>query len=236
VGVAAAALFWVAVSAAAGAGGGGTRDPLVQELAGATVDWRRGVIAAVAGAAPDLRMPSPEVARLGAERRARAAAVAHLDKALKALPLGGDRRLDDAERERALGRARSTSVELQSNGGAVVRVEVGFGDWLPTPAGPAAGSGGAGGAGASAGSAGAPVALVLPSARLGASPLVSAGGKQVALGGARYELRKRAGAAAKKALRCKVDRQGRILIESAPGGAPELAGRAAVIYVEKVLR
>ncbi|MES1204939.1 MAG: hypothetical protein ABUS79_03290, partial [Pseudomonadota bacterium] len=80
----------VPICAAAGRSG----DSFVEEKAGATIDWRRGVVAATGGAAPDHRMPSAEVARPGAERRAQAAARARLAEVLRALPLGVGRRLD----------------------------------------------------------------------------------------------------------------------------------------------
>ncbi|MBC8133828.1 MAG: hypothetical protein H7X95_12660, partial [Deltaproteobacteria bacterium] len=67
----------VAVAAAA------ATDPLVEEKAGVVVDWRRGTIEVTGGAAADHRMPSAEVARPGAERRARTAARARLSEALR---------------------------------------------------------------------------------------------------------------------------------------------------------
>jgi hypothetical protein len=56
---------------------------------GGAIDWTRGVITAVGAAPGDIRAPSPELARVGAERRARAQAHERLLAAARAL------RLDD---------------------------------------------------------------------------------------------------------------------------------------------
>ena len=113
-----------------------TADALKQTLAGAAVDWEAGTIAATGGAAADLRMPSVDLSRPGAQRRAHAAAVAKLRGALTTLPLGSGNKLTTAEIDRAVGRARDVDVQYQSNGGAIVRVEIRFGDWLETPSAP----------------------------------------------------------------------------------------------------
>src|SRR5262245_17940136 len=77
------------------AGDGG---PLKQTLAGAAVDWEAGTVTASAGAAADLRMPSVDLARPGAQRRAHAGAVAKLRAALASLPLGsGNNKLSNPE-------------------------------------------------------------------------------------------------------------------------------------------
>jgi hypothetical protein len=47
--------------------------PLRDSIAGADVSWDKGTLAVSAGAAADLRMPSVDLARPGAERRAQAA-------------------------------------------------------------------------------------------------------------------------------------------------------------------
>ena len=80
-----------------------------------------------AGAAPDLRMPSADVARAGAVRHAEAAARARLAGALAALPLGGGRKPTAEAVERAVGRARLSQTDYQSNGGAMVRHHRGAG-------------------------------------------------------------------------------------------------------------
>src|SRR5262245_45517312 len=75
----------VAIGLAAGAAHADRAgDALKQTLAGAAVDWEAGTIAATAGAAADLRMPSVDLSRPGAQRRAQAAAVAKLRAALAA--------------------------------------------------------------------------------------------------------------------------------------------------------
>ena len=99
---------------------------LVRPLAGAEVDWSTGTVTASAGAAADMRMPSPDAARPGAERRARAAAIEKLRVALRALPLRGNERLSEKQVEAALGRASTTRSEYQSNGGVVLGVGVKF--------------------------------------------------------------------------------------------------------------
>jgi hypothetical protein len=102
-------------------------DPtLVHKMGAAEVDWGAGEIRASAGAAADYRLPSPDIARPGAERRARAAAMTGLRAALHALPLGPGRRLSPADVEAAVARARTTRVDYQSNGGAVVTLSLPF--------------------------------------------------------------------------------------------------------------
>ena len=111
---------------------------LVDIREGVTVDWRAGTLSASGGAAADLRMPTVDLARPGAERRARAAATAKLRTALGALPAGGGHKLDPDRIDRALNRARTVDVQYQSNGGAVIRMEVRFADWLEDADPPAA--------------------------------------------------------------------------------------------------
>jgi hypothetical protein len=218
----------VAAAAALFLAGAASGDPFVEEKSGVTVDWRRGAIAATAGAAGDHRMPSADAARPGAERRARAAARARIAEALRALPLGGGRHLDEAAVDRAANRARATSVEYQSNGGALVRMEIAFGDWVEAkPEVSAAGSGADDGQPA-------PVPILLPQGHLAAAPVVVVGGREVVLGGARYSTT--AGMPTGiQPLAVHADKQGRLLVDE--GGKPqELAGRQAVIYVQKILR
>ncbi len=105
-----------------------TPAPLVRPLAGAEVDWSAGSVTASAGAAVDIRMPSPDAARPGAERRARAAAMEKLRVALRALPVRGNGRLGEKQVDAALGHASTTRIEYQSNGGVVLWVGVKFED------------------------------------------------------------------------------------------------------------
>ena len=103
-----------------------TSPSLVRPLAGAEVDWSSGTVVASAGAAADMRMPSPDAARPGAERRARAAAIEKLRAALRMLPVRGNERLSETQVATALGRANTTRVEYQSNGGVVLWIGVRF--------------------------------------------------------------------------------------------------------------
>jgi hypothetical protein len=162
-------------------------------------------------------MPSVDLARPGALRRANAAAAAKLRAALADLPLGAGKKLAPEEITRVLGRARTTDVQYQSNGGAVVRVEARFGDWLEPPAPAAPGA-----------------TLTVPAMRLGAAPAVKVGGRDLRLGGALYRVG--AAPAAAGALAAKVDPAGRLLVAAGPGLDDKLARGLALIYVQKVLR
>jgi hypothetical protein len=143
-----------ALDAAAGA------PPLTETRDGVEIDWAEGTLTAPAGSAADLRMPSADVARAGAVRRAEAAARVLLGRALAELPLGGGRKLATAEVARAVGRARASRTEYQTNGGALVWLTVRFGDWSEAaPEGPAS-----------------PAAVVaVPAMHLGAAPLAKLG-------------------------------------------------------------
>ncbi|HVV16173.1 MAG TPA: hypothetical protein VHH90_03140 [Polyangia bacterium] len=180
---------------------------------GVTVDWSAGTLSASGGAAADLRMPSVDLSRPGAVRRARAAALARLRVALESLPLGNGRKLDAARVERALGRARTADVQYQSNGGAVVRLEISFADWLEDGSPPK-------------------VALTAPALHLAAAPSARVGGRDVTVGAATYKV----GPAPADAHAAKADHAGRLAVD----GDAELAGKLArgvvVIYVGKVLR
>jgi hypothetical protein len=106
----------------------GTPVDLIRPLAGAEVDWSAGTVTASAGAAADMRMPSPEAARPGAERRARVAAIEKLRAAVRALPVRGSERLSEKQVEAALGHASTMRIEYQSNGGVVLWVGVSIED------------------------------------------------------------------------------------------------------------
>lgn len=184
--------------------------------AGITVDWRAGTVSASGGAAADLRMPSVDLARPGAERRARAGAIAKLRVALGAmLPTGSGRALDPDRVDRALGRARATDVQYQSNGGAVVRMEVGFADWLEDPAAP-------------------PTVLAVHEAHLGATPPAVIGGQAISIGAATYRVG--AAPADAHAHAARLDHAGRLVVEGGAELAAKLARGPALIYVQKVLR
>jgi hypothetical protein len=182
---------------------------------GVTVDWSAGTLSAGGGAAADLRMPSVDLARPGADRRARAAALAKLRAALETLPLGGGRKLDAAHVDRALGRAKVADVQYQSNGGAVVRLELSFADWLDAASPPS-------------------VTLSAPAAHLVAAPAARVAGREVTLGAATYKVG--AAPADAHAHPAKVDHAGHLTVEGDAELAEKLAHGVAVIYVGKVLR
>ena len=179
------------------------------------MDWRAGTLSASGGAAADLRMPSVDLARPGAERRARAAATAKLRTALGALPAGGGHKLDPDRIDRALNKARATDVQYQSNGGAVIRMEVGFADWLEDPGAPT-------------------TALAVREAHLAAAPRAVVGGREISLGAATYRVGPAPADAGARAAR--VDHAGRLVIDGGADLAAKLARGVALIYVQKVLR
>ena len=204
------------------------RDPFVDDEDGVIVDWRRGTISATVGQAADLRMPSAEVARPRAERRAQAVARARLAKALRGLTLGRDRRLDEPAVNRALALARSTTLERESNGGAIVRLEVWFGDWVSAPAAQADRPAPADE------SSPPPLALWLPEGRLVAAPVVVVAGLEISLDRATYASAAGLPSGARP-LPVQADTRGRLLVKGAvsPG---DLEGRRATIYIQKILR
>lgn len=99
-----------------------------RDVAGVEVDWSEGTLTAQAGAAADLRMPGPNAARPGAERRARAAAEKKLHAALRALGLADDKV--------ALEPATVARIEYQSNGGVVLWLSIRFSDLAAAQGGP----------------------------------------------------------------------------------------------------
>jgi hypothetical protein len=210
-----------------------------------SIDWAEGTVTARGGAAADLRMPSADLARPGAERRARAAATARLKDALAGLPLGPGRALSGEAIEQALGRAQVVDVEYQSNGGAVVRLRARFGDWLaaePQP-GPALSVN-------EARLAAAPVLRVAAGKKGGKAAAASAGKKgskdladddeEIVTGAARYRIG--APPAGTHAIAVKIDHDGRWVLHREKADkndkdlTEKLAGAAIVIYVQKVLR
>ena len=218
-----------AVVAAACLGAGAARaerdrdGPLKQSLAGATVDWEAGTLAASGGAAADLRMPSVELSRPGAQRRAQAAAVAKLRAALASLPLGSGNKLTNPEIERALGRARPVDVQYQSNGGAIVRVEIRFGDWLETP-----------NAQANPQSKTESFAVAVPAIHLGAAPTARIGKRDVRVGAAVYRIT--GGKVDKNVADAKVDKDGRLVLSGDAQLPDKLARGQVMIYVGKLQR
>jgi len=202
-------------------------DQLVQESHGVVVDWRHGTVTARGVAAADWRMPSADVARAGAERRARGESRTHLVETLRNLPLGGGRKLDEAGIERAVERARTQHVEYQSNGGVTLELVIGFGDWEERvePGAPAA---------AVAATEQPPLALRLPEGSLAAEPRLLIGEREVELGPVSYASTGDL-AADIHPVAVRADKKGR-LIGDAKLDPAELAHRRAVIYVQKILR
>ena len=226
--IAAAAVAAACLGANVGAGAArADRDgPLKQNLAGTTVDWEAGTLAASAGAAADLRMPSVDLSRPGAQRRAQAAAVAKLRAALVSLPLGSGNKLTNPEIERALGRARAVDVQYQSNGGAIVRVEIRFGDWLETPNAQADGQ-----------SKNESFAVAVPAIHLGAAPTARIGKRDVRVGAAVYRITGGKGDKVDKTVAdAKVDKDGRLVLSGDAQLPDKLARGQVMIYVGKLQR
>ena len=77
---------------------------LVDQQGPVTVDWTQGVVVVEAGVGPSLRDPSPQVARVAAERAARKIATTRLWAAIEKLPVAGGgtvgKKLSDEAREK----------------------------------------------------------------------------------------------------------------------------------------
>ena len=99
--------------------------PVVAEAEhGGTIDWTRGLVIAVGAAPGDIRAPSPDLARVGAERRARAQAQARLLVAARALPIAG------AEAGRVGEHADADTAVAERLAAAVARARSAHGLWL----------------------------------------------------------------------------------------------------------
>jgi hypothetical protein len=180
--------------------------PFVRPLLEAEIDWSAGTITAEAGAAADIRMPGPNAARPGAERRAQAAAEGKLRKALRELLPG--KKLDD---KTVLAQAARSRIEYQSNGGVVLWLSVRFADLIPAK--PAA------------------LPLRVTSMPFSVAPQVTAGGKTAPVAFATY---RPAGECPKHALPVQRDGEGRLVLPgAATQSLDSLAGAAVVIYLEK---
>jgi hypothetical protein len=165
--LAGAVLTLVAATAIA-AGAQARPDGLVRPVGGAEVDWSEGAVTASAGAAADMRMPSPDVARPGAERRAKAAVLEKLRTALKSLPVNPGEKLDASAIENALAHVQITRREYQSNGGVVLWAVVHFAD-LATAGKPAPA-----------------LVLSVPNMPFELAPQLNSGGKQARVAYATY--------------------------------------------------
>ena len=204
-------------------------DKLVRPLGDSEIDWGAGTITAKGGAAADLRMPTADIARPGAERRARAAALVKLKASLQALPLHPGAKLSAAELEAALGRAHPASVDYQSNGGVLLTMSLAFGDIVPPkekapPPSPDAGVEPARKAPEQA--------LAVASMPFALAPRVVAGEREAALSWAVY--RTGAPPAGVDAIAVKADAKGRLVLPRGEAKAlQKLAGAPVVIYVQK---
>jgi hypothetical protein len=181
-------------------------------LAEAEVDWTAGTVTANAGAAADMRMPGPQTARPGAERRARATASDKLRSALRLLPLRKGQKPTDKEIESALAHAQTSRTEYQSNGGVVLWLRVSFADLSETPS-PSPN----------------PLVLAAKSMELQARPVALVEGKEVTLQRVGY----RQGQAPAEATHVQIDGQGRIILDKACP-LEQLAAGPVVIYVQRV--
>ncbi|MGB8298597.1 MAG: hypothetical protein WCG85_24490 [Polyangia bacterium] len=218
-GVAAVALLlWVNLTQAAAPAS------LIRPLAGAEVDWSAGMVTASGGAAADMRMPSPAAARPGAERRARAAAVEKLRAALSALPVRGSQRLGEKQVEAALGRASTTRIEYQSNGGVVLWVGVRFTDLVASATATTTAMTTATATGS--------VVLAVGAMPLELAPLLVSGGKETVVCSARYHQRPPPAGA----ISVRRDDKGRLLLpKGSESTLDQLAAGLVVIYLQKVL-
>jgi hypothetical protein len=225
------ALAVASVVAVAGASVVAAGDPFVQEGKGVIVDWRHATLTAHGAAAADWRTPSAEIARAGAERRARNEGRGRLVEALRVLPLGGGRHLDAAAIARAVVHARTVHIDYQSNGGVTLQLEVAFGDWAEAPAP---------GTGADATAPGGdtpdapPLVLRLAEGSLAAAPPLLIGQQEIPLAAVSYAPPVDLAADAHPVI-VHADKKGRLVADDQLN-PDDFAHRRAVIYVQKILR
>jgi hypothetical protein len=175
-------------------------------VADTEVDWSAGTITAQAGAAADIRMPNPNAARPGAERRARALAEDKLRAAVHVLVPG--QKLDEKS---LLDKAAVSRIEYQSNGGVVLWLALRFADLVPAKP--------------------ATMAFKTTSARFEFAPTFTAAGKELQPG---YVTYRPASESPKGAITLRRDERGRLALPSADAKLGDsLAGAAVVIYLDK---
>jgi hypothetical protein len=174
-------------------------------VAGAEVDWSAGTITAQAGAAADIRMPGPNTARPGAERRARAAAEEKLGAALAILVRGKTSGEKDV-----LKRATVSRTEYQSDGGVVLWLTLRFADVAPAKA--------------------APITLKVATTSFEFAPVVIVSDREVPLAFATY---RSAADVPRDAIRVERDGKGHLVVPPGAAGVESLAGASVVIYLEK---
>ena len=188
-------------------------------------------------------MPSPDAARPGAERRARAAAIEKLRAALRALPVRGNERLGEKQVEVALGHASTTRVEYQSNGGVVLWVGVRFEDLVESAAATPFGGFGTDSPPhqpprasrapvAATTTTTVPAVLAVEAMPLELAPSVVAGGRDIVVQFVRY----RQGPPSAGAIGVRRDDKGRLVLpKGSESTLDQLAGGSVVIYLQKVL-
>jgi hypothetical protein len=209
-----------------------TAASLVRPLAGAEVDWSAGTVTASAGAAADMRMPSPDAARPGAERRARASAIEKLRAALRALPVRGNERLGEKQVEAALGRASTTRVEYQSNGGVVLWVGVSFEDLVGSATSTSTSTTTTTTTSTTTATTTVPAVLAVAAMPLELAPSMVAGGRDSVVRFVRY----RQGPPSAGAIGVRRDDKGRLVLpKGSESTLDQLAGGSVVIYLQKVL-
>jgi len=228
--VAVAAAFLLGMPAQAA-----TPTSLVRPLAGAEVDWSAGTVTASAGAAADMRLPSADAARPGAERRARAAATEKLRAALRLLPMRREARLGELEIKAALGHASIARIEYQSNGGVVLWMQVRFEDLgmsASNASAQAVATEGPARQPAHVAPGAIPIILAVGAMELEVAPMLLADGREIVARSVRY----RQGKAPADAVNVRRDERGRLLPAQGGGLQPErLAEGPIVIYLQKVL-
>ncbi len=129
-GRAALALAVVAATLAPAAGAPVTT---ATKVAGASIDWTRGVVVARGIGPADRHAPSPAVARVGARRAAEDQARARLAQVVRTLPVAGGGTVAEAavgaalaRLERELARAPVAAVVLGTDGSARVEIALGL--------------------------------------------------------------------------------------------------------------
>ena len=178
-------------------------------VAGIEVDWSAGTLTAQAGSAADIRMPDPNAARPGAERRARAAAEAKLSSALR--ELGLDKLAQD---KAALEHATVSRIEYQSNGGVILWLALRLADAAPAKA--------------------APRSLKIASMPFAMAPLLVAGGKEARVASATYLPNLPASGCPKDVIAVRRDEKGRLVLPATSADAIDsFAGSTVVIYLER---
>jgi hypothetical protein len=175
-----------------------------RNVAAVEVDWSAGTLTAQGGSAADIRMPGPNSARPGAERRARALAEEKLRTALASVARG--KKIDEKE---GLARATITRTEYQSDGGVVLWLTLRFADLAPAAK---------------------PAKLALKVAHMpfDLAPVVVGQGHEAELGFATY---RPAADCPRDAVRAELEGKGRLRVSSVQ--ADSLAGASVVIYLEK---